>query len=317
MKKHLTKIWLPILIAVLALSMSLALVGCKGDETEDPSGEPTEIRISTTTSVNDSGLMDYLTPYFEADNPGYKLRISSAGTGAAINAAKYGNADLILVHAKAQEDAFVQAGFARKVEGFSAERIAFMYNFFVVVGPTADAAGVGNAATVEAAFVNIASGSYKFVSRGDNSGTHTKELSLWDSTLGITKEADNIPSWYISAGQGMGACLTMANEQNAYILCDKSTYLSYKNDKGGDKLPNLTLLMEDSPGLKNTYAMLAVNKNAPFVDSVTNAALLAGSVSVNEAAADIFIKWMNGEHASALINYYGISNYGAPLFYLQ
>ena len=113
----------------------------------------------------------------------------------------------------------------------------------------------------------------------------------------------------------MGACLTMANEQNAYVLSDKATYLKYKNDKDGDKLPNLELLMEDSASLKNTYSMIAVDNDAPFVDA-SGEALASGSVSINETAADVFIKWMASERASALIEKYGESDYGAPLFYI-
>ena len=305
-----------VLAIVLVLSLGVCFVAC-----DDNNVETTKIRISTTTSVNDSGLMDYLTPYFEADNPNYKLEIASAGTGAAINAAKYGNADLILVHSASQENAFVAANYARKVDNFESERISFMYNYFVLIGPTADTANVSAAATVEDAFANIANGSHKFISRGDKSGTHTKEVALWNTELGITTNVETLPeaieSWYVSAGQGMGACLTMANEQSAYVLSDKATYLSYKNDKDGDKLQNLNLLMENSANLKNTYSMIAVDNDAPFIDSVSSEALPKGAVSVNEAAADVFIKWMAGEHASALINFYGTTAYGAPLFYLQ
>lgn len=265
--------------------------------------------------------MDYLKPFFEKDNPTYKIEVASAGTGAAINAAKYGNADLILVHSKSQEDAFVEAGFSRIVEGTTAARNAFMYNYFVIVGPEADAANVEGAADATAAFSNIASAQSKFISRGDKSGTHTKEVSLWNSELGITSDTNALPqgisSWYVSAGQGMGACLTMANEQFAYILTDKATFLSYKNDATGDKLPNLKILMENSNNLKNTYAMLAVSKDAPFIDSVTSQPLDAGAVTIDETGADVFIKWMLSVRADALIADYGKEQYGAPLFYLM
>ncbi|NLZ25765.1 MAG: hypothetical protein GX891_04820 [Clostridiales bacterium] len=195
------------------------------------------IRLSTTTSVNDSGLMDYLVPVFE-NTYGYDVQIYSAGTGAAINAAKAGNADLILVHSKSQEEAFVNAGFGRVVSGFDKERVSFMYNFFVLVGPTTDPAGVKEAPSVKDAFNLIAEGGYKFISRGDGSGTHTKELTLWPKNLGITSDIDGTDplvedsmtyEWYVSAGQGMGACLMMANEKNAYVLSDKATYLAFKN----------------------------------------------------------------------------------------
>lgn len=195
--------------------------------------ETKTIRLSTTTSVNDSGLLDYLLPQFESEY-GYTVEVQSAGTGKAIAAAKYGNADLILVHSKSQEEAFVTDGFARVVDGFEAERISFLYNYFVLCGPTEDPAGVKDCASVMDAFAAIAAGKYPFVSRGDNSGTHTKELSLWPEDLGITVEAESFADytdWYISANAGMGACLVMAEEMGAYILTDKATYLTfYAND---------------------------------------------------------------------------------------
>lgn len=152
--------------------------------------ERTAIRISTTTSVNDSGLMQYLHEEFKKDNPTYKWEISSAGTGAAINAAKYGNADVILVHSKKAEDEFVKAGFARIVNGFKAERISFMYNYFVLVGPKPDPAKAATAATVKDAFKSIADGKHLFVSRGDKSGTHNKEVTLWPSGT-LKKDGSN------------------------------------------------------------------------------------------------------------------------------
>lgn len=190
------------------------------------------IRLSTTTSVNDSGLMQFIAPKFEKDY-GYKLEIASAGTGAAIEAATFGNADVILVHSKAAEETFIAADYARVVTGYTAERLTFMYNYFVLVGPTTDPAKAKDATDIKAAFALIADGKYSFVSRGDKSGTHNKEAVLWNASLGITNNVNTLPTtindWYISAGQGMGACLIMANEKNAYVLSDKATYLTYKN----------------------------------------------------------------------------------------
>ena len=200
-----------------------------------PATEETKvIRLSTTTSVNDSGLLGYLLPVFESTY-GYTVEVQSAGTGKAINAAKFGNADLILVHSKSQEEAFVEEGFARTVDGFAAERISFIYNYFVLCGPSADPAGVKDCASVLDAFAAIAEGKYPFVSRGDASGTHTKELSLWPESLGITKEAEpfaNYTDWYVSANAGMGACLVMAEEMGAYILTDKATFLTFVANDG-------------------------------------------------------------------------------------
>ena len=200
-----------------------------------PATEETKvIRLSTTTSVNDSALLGYLLPVFESTY-GYTVEVQSAGTGKAINAAKFGNADLILVHSKSQEEAFVEEGFARIVDGFESERISFIYNYFVLCGPSADPAGVKDCASVLDAFAAIADGKYTFVSRGDASGTHTKELSLWPESLGITKEADSFASytdWYVSANAGMGSCLVMAEEMGAYILTDKATFLTFVANDG-------------------------------------------------------------------------------------
>ena len=196
--------------------------------------ETKTIRLSTTTSVKDSGLWGVLEPAFE-DKYGYALEIASAGTGKAIQAAKDGNADLILVHSKSQEEAFIEAGFGRVVEGFEAERISFLYNYYVLCGPSADPAGVKSAASVKDAFAAIAAGEYTFISRGDNSGTHTKELALWPADLGITKEADSFAAytkWYNSANAGMGTCLTMAEQMEAYILTDKATFLTFQANGG-------------------------------------------------------------------------------------
>ncbi|MBP3200865.1 MAG: substrate-binding domain-containing protein [Lachnospiraceae bacterium] len=196
--------------------------------------ETKTIRLSTTTSVNDSGLLGYLLPIFE-EKYGYKVEVFSAGTGKSIANAKAGNADLILVHAKAQEEKFITDGFARVVDGFDKERLSYMYNFFVLCGPAEDPANVKSAATVLDAFKAIADGKYLFVSRGDKSGTHTKELSLWPKDLGITDDPATFESykdWYVSSNAGMGVCLTQAAERGAYILSDKATFLTFKANGG-------------------------------------------------------------------------------------
>ena len=192
------------------------------------------IRMSTTTSVNDSGLLGYLLPFFEEEY-GYTVEVTSAGTGAAIANATYGNADLILVHSKSQEESFVADGYSYVLDGFEAERLPFLYNYFVLCGPSDDPAGVRDAATVKDAFALIAEGEYPFVSRGDASGTHTKEISLWPEELGITTEADSVADyagWYNYSNAGMGVCLTMAEEMHAYILSDKATYLTFRANNG-------------------------------------------------------------------------------------
>ncbi len=192
------------------------------------------IRLSTTTSVNDSGLLGYILPVFE-ETYGYEVEVYSAGTGKSIANAKMGNADLVLVHSKSQETAFVEAGFSYILPGQSAERLSWMYNFFVLCGPSADPAGVASAADVKAAFAAIAEGEHTFISRGDASGTHTKEISLWPEELGITTESDSVAdytAWYNYSNAGMGVCLTMAEELGGYILSDKATYLTFAANGG-------------------------------------------------------------------------------------
>lgn len=200
-----------------------------------PATEETKtIRLSTTTSVNDSGLLGTLLPVFE-QKYGYTVEVQSAGTGKAIAAAKDGNADLILVHAKSQEEAFVADGFSYVLPGFDSERLSFLYNYFVLCGPSDDPAGVKDSASVLDAFASIADGKHPFISRGDASGTHTKELSLWPEALGITAEAESFvdyTDWYTSANAGMGACLVMAEEMHAYILTDKATFLTFQANGG-------------------------------------------------------------------------------------
>lgn len=203
-------------------------------EIPEATEETKTIRMSTTTSVNDSGLLGYLLPKFE-EKYGYSVEVVSAGTGQAIANARAGNADLLLVHSKSQEEDFVSAGFASKLEGYDSERLTFMYNFFILVGPGDDPAGVREAKSAKEAFRAIYEGEYPFVSRGDNSGTHTKEISLWPEELGITTEAESIEgytNWYTYSNAGMGACLTMANETGAYILSDKATFLTFKANNG-------------------------------------------------------------------------------------
>jgi ABC-type tungstate transport system permease subunit len=192
------------------------------------------IRLSTTTSVQDSGLLDALLPAFESKY-GYTVEVSSAGTGKAIAAATMGNADLILVHSKTQEEKLIADGYAKKLAGFDSERLTFMYNYFVLVGPLDDPAKCAEAGSVKEAFARIAQGKFPFVSRGDASGTHTKEVSLWPEALGITTDPASVAAysdWYLSSNAGMGVCLTMANEMDGYIFSDKATFLAFAASGG-------------------------------------------------------------------------------------
>jgi tungstate transport system substrate-binding protein len=279
-----------LLAVLLAMTMLFAFAACGGGNSTDGNVTPENaeknmvIRMSTTTSVNDSGLLPYLLPVFQ-EATGYTVEVQSAGTGAAIQKAVDGNADLILVHAKASEEAFIE-------EGFGIERIPFMYNYFVVVGPEADPAGIADSANAAEAFGKIADAEAKFISRGDESGTHKAELKIWGDTV-PDAEAD---TWYINAGQGMGACLTMASEKGAYCLTDKATFLSNKADL------DLEILLSEGEDMKNTYSVIECNPEK-----------LDG---INTEGAKALIEWLTGDEASALIAKYGEEQYGEALFYL-
>ena len=270
-----------LLAVLLAALMLFSLTACGG--TKDNAPENPVIRMSTTTSVNDSGLLPYLLPVFE-EATGYTVEVQSAGTGAAIQKAVDGNADLILVHSKASEETFV-------ADGYGVERIPFMYNYFVVVGPANDPAGIKGSANAAEAFDKIEDAEAKFISRGDESGTHKAELKIWGDDV---PEADD--EWYISAGQGMGACLTMASEQGAYCLTDKATFLSNKADL------DLEIILAEGDDMKNTYSVIECNPEK-----------LDG---INTEGAKALIEWLAGDEASALIAKYGEEQYGEALFYL-
>ena len=273
-----------LLAILLAAMMLFSLAACGGGgETPGNAPENPVIRMSTTTSVNDSGLLPYLLPVFEKAT-GYTVEVQSAGTGAAIQKAVDGNADLILVHSKASEETFVN-------DGYGVERIPFMYNYFVVVGPANDPAGIKGSANAAAAFEKIEDAEASFVSRGDESGTHKAELKIWGEDV---PEADD--EWYISAGQGMGACLTMASEKGAYCLTDKATFLSNKAEL------DLEILLSEGDDMKNTYSLIECNPEK-----------LDG---INTEGAKALIEWLTGDEASALIAKYGEEQYGEALFYL-
>lgn len=273
------------LLAILLAAMMLFSLAACGGGGETPGNAPANpvIRMSTTTSVNDSGLLPYLLPVFEKAT-GYTVEVQSAGTGAAIQKAVDGNADLILVHSKASEETFVN-------DGYGVERIPFMYNYFVVVGPANDPAGIKGSTNAAAAFEKIEDAEASFVSRGDESGTHKAELKIWGDDV---PEADD--EWYISAGQGMGACLTMASEKGAYCLTDKATFLSNKAEL------DLQILLSEGDDMKNTYSLIECNPEK-----------LDG---INTEGAKALIEWLTGDEASALIAKYGEEQYGEALFYL-
>ena len=199
-----------------------------------------DIRLATTTSTENSGLLKVMLPLFEAKYGG-KVRVVSVGTGAALKLGENGDADVVLVHARPLEDKFMAGG-------FGSVRRDVMYNDFIIVGPKSDPAGVRGSKDVNAAMKKIAASGAKFVSRGDESGTHQMEKDYW-RTAGVEPKG----AWYVSSGQGMGQVLTMAGEFQGYTLTDRATYAAYR-DKSG-----LDTLVEGDPKMFNPYGIIAVN----------------------------------------------------------
>lgn len=241
------------------------------------------IILSTTTSPENSGLLDAILPIFTEDT-GIEVKVVAVGTGKALKMGEDGDADVLIVHDKASEEQFIE-------EGHGIERFDLMYNNFILVGPKDDFLNLSNKASnqISKAFSIIYKERGKFVSRGDDSGTHKMELRLW-------KEINTEPTgaWYIEAGQGMGAILQMASELKSYTLTDNATYLSMK-----DTL-NLKIVVEDHEKLFNPYGIIAVNPEKNH--------------SINNAGAEIFIEWMLSEKGQSLIEEFGKEIHGESLF---
>ena len=201
------------------------------------------IVVASTTSTQDSGLFGYILPMFKAKT-GIDVKVVAQGTGQALDTARRGDADVVFVHAKAQEEKFV-------ADGFGVKRFDVMYNDFVVIGPKSDPAGIKGGTDVLAAFKAIAAKGSPFVSRGDKSGTHSAELKLWKAA-GLDPAATK-PGWYREIGQGMGAALNTAGGMGAYVLSDRGTWISFKN-KG-----DLEIVVEGDKRLFNQYGIILVN----------------------------------------------------------
>lgn len=220
------------------------------------------LKLATTTSTYDSGLLDILLPPFEERAGGIRVDVIAVGTGKALKLAENGDVDAVLVHAPKLEEAFVAAG-------FGVDRRDVMYNDFVVVGPADDQAEIAGTERVADAFVTIARREAVFFSRGDLSGTHLKERAIWDIS-GIEPSGN----WYVEVGQGMAATLRMADEKRGYVLIDRGTYLALR------ETVNLRVLVEYDPPLHNPYSIIAVNperwphvkygQSRAFIDYVTS-----------------------------------------------
>jgi len=260
-------------LASLALCCALLIAACDR-------GEKKPVILATTTSTQDSGLLDALVPEFEKAS-GYRIKVVAVGTGEALRMGERGDADVLLVHAPKSEEEFMR-------QGFGGERKAAMHNDFVLLGPAADPAGA-NGSAIAGAFARIASGKARFVSRADGSGTHQKELALW-AEAGVKPGG----GWYVEAGQGMGECLRIASEKDAYILADRGTWLALQHTLA------LAALVEGDPKLSNPYHVITVNARK--------------HPRVNSQGAQAFVDFITGATAQGIIREFGRSKYGQPLF---
>lgn len=278
-----------LLLAALLFMFSLLLSACS--TTQQPSQTPDQttateakkgIILATTTSTQDSGMLDYLLPVFTKDT-GIDVKVVAVGTGQALKMGEDGEADVLLVHAKTSEEEFIKAEHGVK-------RYDVMYNDFILIGPKDDVKvkeAAGN--DIQKAIKYINDNKLKFVSRGDDSGTHKAELKLWKD-LGVQPSGD----WYISVGKGMGPVIQMANEMKAYTISDRATYLAMKEKT------DLAIITENDPKLFNQYGVIAVNPNK--------------NDKINKEGAQAFVDWILSDKTQKLIGEFGKDKYGQALF---
>ena len=273
--------WLVALLTVLG-----CLVTACGD------GDPARLRLATTTSTHDSGLLDEILPAFE-ERSGLAVDVIAVGTGQAIALGERGDADVLLVHARSLEERFV-------ADGHGLERVPVMYNDFVVVGPQGDPAGAGDRATAAASLVAIAESGAEFASRGDRSGTHLRELALWKS--GEMQPTPDDDPWYLSLGQGMGATLTFAAERGAYTLTDRGTFLAQRDRLGALRIVfgGATSANNPDPSLRNVYSVIAVSPDR--------------HPRVSAEGAKQFVAWLTSADVQRRIATFG-ANGGEPALF--
>lgn len=285
-----------VLLTALIAGMAFAGAGFCADKV---------ITMSTTTSTQASGLLDVLLPELKKDT-GIEVKVVAKGTGAAIRDGMDGNVDVIFVHAKDREEKFV-------ADGYGTKRYAVMHNDFIILGPPSDPAGIKGEKSAVEALKKIAAAKAPFISRGDDSGTHTKEQDLWKSSglkleekkQTISKSGNDVEitsmwpegSWYMSIGQGMGKTLTFADEKQAYTIADRGTYYKYKF--GIDKPVELEIFCEGDPELFNPYGVIPVNPQK--------------HAHVKIDIATEFAEWLVSERGQALIAGYKLL--GKQLFY--
>jgi tungstate transport system substrate-binding protein len=282
----------------MLLVFAVAFAACDDDDagpdggaaTQQPKASPQaqatkasgDVILATTTSTQDSGLLDLLVPAFEEET-GYSVKTVAVGSGQAIEQASRGDADIVFAHSPAAEQKMVE-------EGNGIDRTLIMHNDFIIVGPEADPAGIKSAATASDALGVIASAEATFISRGDNSGTHALELKLWEA-LGVTPAG----GWYQESGQGMGATLQIANQKLAYTISDRGTYLSQRENL------DLEVLFEGDPKLLNVYHAILVNPERHS--------------NVNAAGARAFLEFLIRPSTQAIIGEFGVEKFGESLFF--
>jgi tungstate transport system substrate-binding protein len=255
-------------------------------------GQKQTLKIATTTSLEDTGLLPVLEAAFEKNNPGIDVQFIAAGTGQALEYGKKGDVDLVMVHSKSQEEQFVK-------DGYGTQRYPFAYNYFYIVGPASDPANINGTNATEAFTRIMEAGAanpdqVKFVSRGDNSGTNTREIQLWNKTGANYNTTIRGQSWYIESGKGMGDTLTIADQKSAYTLSDSGTYLAYE---GKIKLVPLVTQGKD---LLNIYSMIPVNPEK--------------FQNVNYNAAMKWVDFVLSSEGQNIIGEYGKDKYGQQLF---
>ena len=269
------------IIFLLLTVFALVLMAC-GQTAPAASANPNLI-LATTTSTQDSGLLDVLVPMFQ-EQTGYVVQTVAVGTGAALKMAEEGNADVLLVHAPASEKALMDAGWGK-------DRMLVMHNDFVIVGPADDPAAIKGTPTAVEAFQKISDVGADFITRGDDSGTNKMEISLW----GKTTSDPNGQAWYIDSGQGMGATLTITSEKQAYTLTDRATFLA--NSENID----LEILVEGDAALLNVYHVITVNPDK--------------WPKSNYESAIAFAKFMTDGATQKVIGGFGVEEFGQPLFF--
>ena len=250
------------------------------------------LMIATTTSLDDTGLLDVLGPAFEQEvGDDVVVRWLSKGTGVSLEYGKRGDVDLMMVHDRTAEDKFLE-------EGYGTDRRVIAYNYFVLVGPESDPAGVSEMTPADAFTTIMELGAedstIAFVSRGDNSGTHSREKAIWKSAGYEYADVQSSGDWYVEAGQGMGNTLRMADEMGAYTLSDMGTFLAYRGDLG------LVSIVEEGDDLLNVYSVILVNpENEP---------------SVNTPLGVAWINFLISDEVQEIIANYGVEEYGKALF---